>query len=97
LSNNGFNNEMTYWYLGIVLAEYMTGILSEKVKDGHCNAHLLPPTYPACPDMQREHMKMLEAFRDRVKLLLAEVEAAVTQARQHLPPLKPAANQAAGS
>jgi hypothetical protein len=85
LSNRGFNNEMISWYLSVILAEYTAGILSEKVREGHCNVHRLAPTYQPCPDMQAEHMKMLEAFRDRVKKLLTDVEGAVIQARQHLP------------
>jgi hypothetical protein len=94
---HGMSNELIAWFLGILLAEYTAGILGDKVKDGHCNAHRLPPTYQACPDMQREHMKMLEAFRDRVKQLLADVEGAVSQARQQLPPAKPVPTQASGS
>jgi hypothetical protein len=47
--------------------------------------------------MQREHIKMLEISRDRVKELLTDVEGAVSQARQHLPPAKSAPTQASGS
>jgi hypothetical protein len=97
LSNRGLNNEMISWYLSIILAEYTAGILGEKVREGHCNAHRLAPTYQPCPDMQAEHMKMLEVFRGRVKQLLADVEGAVSQARQHLTVPKPVPPQSTGS
>ncbi len=37
------SNEMLSWFLGIMFAEYTAGILAEKVRDGHCNAHRKEP------------------------------------------------------
>jgi hypothetical protein len=83
---DGVSQEIIAWFLGILLAEYTAGILELKVTQGHCNTHHIAPAFNKCPDMQKEHFRMLEAFRDRVNQLLADVEGAVSQARPHVPP-----------
>jgi hypothetical protein len=76
-TDQGMSSELIAWFVGILLSECAAGILAQKVVEGHCNAHRLPPTHKKCPEMQQEHMKMPEAFRDRVKQLLADVEGVV--------------------
>jgi hypothetical protein len=85
-TQQGVNQEVVAWFLGILFADHTAGILEKKVTEGHCNAHRVAPAFNKCPEMQKEHFRMLEAFRDRVKQLLTDVEGAVSRAKQHLPP-----------
>jgi hypothetical protein len=91
----GMSNELIAWFLGIILAEYAAGILAEKVRDGHCNAHRLAPAMALCPDMTKEHKKMLTAFKDRIKKLSDEIEALDRQTQ--VPAAPPLPVQASGS
>jgi hypothetical protein len=91
------NQEVVAWFIGILFAEYTAGILEKKVTEGHCNAHRIAPAFDKCPDMQREHFRMLEAFRTRVKQLLDEVDLAIGRARQQLPPPPPQTTGTTGS
>jgi hypothetical protein len=79
------SQEVIAWFLGILFAEYTAGILELKVTEGHCKVHRIAPDFNKCPKMQKEHFRMLEAFRDRVKQLLTDVDGAVSRAKKHLP------------
>jgi hypothetical protein len=43
--------------LSLYIAEYTAGLLADKAREGHCNAHRLAPSFAPCPKMAQEHLK----------------------------------------
>jgi len=76
VNNQGIpNQELVTWCLGVLLIEHTAGLLAQKVEDGHCRKHRLKPDYKPCPDMAREHLRMLGSLKLAVKVLYDEIEA----------------------
>ncbi len=42
--------ELQMWFFGIMLCEYVAGLLAKKVEEGHCNEHRKEPRSATCPD-----------------------------------------------
>ena len=67
------SQEMAAWGLSLLFAEYLAGLLAEKVEDGHCQTHRKPPDFEPCPEMAKEHKRMLGDFRKALEELAQEI------------------------
>src|SRR5262245_49188746 len=68
------NLELDTWFLALYFAEYTAGLLADKAREGHCNAHRTPPTLKPCPKMVEEYLVMLSAFKGALADLVGEIE-----------------------
>src|ERR1700682_1085489 len=63
----GRHHEIETWYVALIVAEYLAGLLGKKVKDRHCNNHA------RCDIMREEHLRMLGAFKIALEKLVGEM------------------------
>jgi hypothetical protein len=84
------NLELDTWFLTLYFAEYTAGLLAEKAKVGHCNAHRLAPAFTPCPKMVQEHLGMLGAFKAALAELVGQIDALEQQLKPPAAPQKQA-------
>jgi hypothetical protein len=80
------SNEMLAWCLGLMLAEWLAGLLVQKVEEGHCRQHRVAPRFDPCPTMAAEHKRMLEKFAEAVRSLEKDIDSKVASLRMPVPP-----------
>jgi hypothetical protein len=73
------NLELDTWFLALYFAEYTAGLLADKAKVGHCNAHRLAPAYTPCPKMAQEHLEMLGTFKAALADLVSQIDTVEKQ------------------
>jgi hypothetical protein len=66
--------ELQMWFFGIMLSEYVAGLLASKIEEGHCNKHRKEPMLTPCPKTRGTHLEMLRSFRADLAALVSEVE-----------------------
>jgi hypothetical protein len=69
--------EFQIWYFGLMLCEYVVGLVAKKCEEGHCNAHRVPPAWTACPKTRPVHLEMLRAFRGNLNALVTEIDGRI--------------------
>ncbi len=77
-------NEIHMWFFGLMLSEYVGGLLAKKVKEGHCKEHRKEPDLRRCPTMMTKHLEMLEEFRNALNGLVQEINGKITDLRQEI-------------
>jgi len=86
VTNRGTSQELYLWCLSLLLAEYTAGLLARKAAEGHCQQHRKAPDFNPCPDMAKEHMRMLGAFKEALRALIDEIEQLEQQTPLPQPP-----------
>jgi hypothetical protein len=66
------NHEIIFWHVGLMLAEYVAGLIADKAKEGHCHAR--GKTNSVCSRGRALHLKMLARFKNDLRLLIKEIE-----------------------
>jgi hypothetical protein len=66
------SHELEMWHLGLMLVEYVAGLLLDKAKIGHCYAETR--TNPVCSLSRDMHLKMLAALKDDLRALADEIQ-----------------------
>jgi hypothetical protein len=79
------NHEVDAWLLCILIGEYVAGLLAQKAVEGHCQQHRKMPDFTPCPEMAKEHLRMLGGFRDSLSTLVREIEDLEKQTLAKLP------------
>lgn len=75
--NESYNkdcHEIHMWFFGLMLCEYVAGIIEQKVRDGHCGKHRNQPDLLPCSTMRKKHHEMLQAFKNDLKKLVEEID-----------------------
>lgn len=67
--------ELQMWFFGLMLCEYVAGLLAAKVQVGHCQEHRKQPDLTPCPKTRPMHIDMLRAFRNDLEVLVGEIDA----------------------
>jgi hypothetical protein len=75
---NSHKPELQMWFFGIMLCEYVAGLLAKKVEEGHCNEHRNEPELKPCPKTRPTHLDMLKAFRADLSALVSEIDEKVS-------------------
>jgi hypothetical protein len=70
--------ELQMWFFGIMLCEYVAGLLAKKVEEGHCNEHRKQPDLKPCPKTRPAHLNMLKAFRADLAALVSEIDGKIS-------------------
>jgi hypothetical protein len=70
--------ELQMWFFGIMLCEYVAGLLAKKVKEGHCNEHRKEPDLQPCLKTRPAHLDMLKAFRADLAALVSEIDGKIS-------------------
>jgi hypothetical protein len=69
--------ELQMWFFGLMLCEYVAGLLTRKVEEGHCNEHRKKPDLTPCPKTRETHLDMLKAFRADLGALVSEIDGKI--------------------
>jgi hypothetical protein len=70
--------ELQMWFFGLMLCEYVAGLLAQKVQEGHCQEHRVQPDLNPCLKTRPMHLDMLKAFRADLASLVNEVDGRIT-------------------
>jgi hypothetical protein len=76
---NSHNPELQMWFFGIMLCEYVAGLLADKTEKGHCNQHRKKPELTPCQKTRRMHLDMLKVFRADLSALVEEIDERITE------------------
>lgn len=75
-------SEVHMWFFGLMLCEYVAGLLGKKAKEGHCKEHRKEPELSRCPTMMKKHLEMLEGFRNALNGLVEETNEKITDLKR---------------
>jgi hypothetical protein len=78
-------NEIHIWFFGLMLCEYVAGLLEKKSRQGHCQNHRKPPTVPRCPPGGKLHREMLERFGAALNDLVIEINDKIKELKRDFP------------
>ena len=68
LGYNEGSHEIQMWHFSFMFAEYFSGLIELKAREGHCYRH------KPCPDGRRLHREMLRRYRMDLQALVVEIE-----------------------
>lgn len=71
--------ELQFWFFGLMLCEYVIGLMAKKCEEGHCNVHRLAPAFTACPKTRPTHIDVLKSFKGHLNALVTELDAKISE------------------
>jgi hypothetical protein len=64
--------ELAFWHIGLMIAEYVAGLIADKAKEGVCHADTKPD--PVCDKARAMYKRMLARFKHDLGKLIEGIE-----------------------
>jgi len=85
------HHEIQMWHLALLQAEYVAGLLVQKVEDGHCYHH------KPCDETAKLHLTMLRDYKKALEELTGDIQKEIDRVEAKWKTPAPTASQGTGS
>jgi hypothetical protein len=79
------STEIHMWFFGLLLCEYVAGILEKKAREGNCQYHRKAPDFIRCAPAGKLQRDMLEEFGKTLGRLVEEIGKKVADLKHDFP------------